>query len=209
MLSVNRILIFLFITIFSSSLYAVDVSKFDIKGIKLGMSKNEVLKKMPCSSPKISLGKWGKLGKSEDLLCNNDKNDFRVALDHKGYSCDITFDVKFKVKPNFNKLEARLIKKYGKTKYKSNSYDLSKPSRKFRSLCWGVCSITDSVGGDVVYYVDGTSGLSANFDITDNDNEYRMDLSLSDGERNKNMKKYYYEIKERKKRKEKASNIDF
>ena len=50
MLNVNRILIFLFLGIFSSSLYAVDVSNFDIKDIKLGMSKSEVLKKMPCKN---------------------------------------------------------------------------------------------------------------------------------------------------------------
>ena len=33
MLNVDRILVFLCIGVFSSSLYAVDVSKFDIKGI--------------------------------------------------------------------------------------------------------------------------------------------------------------------------------
>ncbi len=35
MLSVNKILIFLFLGMFSSALYPVDVSNFDIKGIKL------------------------------------------------------------------------------------------------------------------------------------------------------------------------------
>jgi len=48
-----KVLSFLVVGICSCTLYAKDISTHDIKGIKLGMSKDEVLKNMSCASPKI------------------------------------------------------------------------------------------------------------------------------------------------------------
>lgn len=197
-----------FLIIFSLSLFAVDVSNLDIKGIKLGMSKSEVLKRMPCSNPKISEGYWGYVGKAETLECDNEKVE--VELDHKGFSYIIRFDPKFDIKPNFNKLENRLIKKYGETKYKSSSRDYGEPSLKRRSLCWGICKIHEWDGG-VDYEASGTTGLSATFIIWDKNNEFSMSLILSDGKRAKAIKEYSKNIQQKRERikKEKASNIDF
>jgi len=208
MLNANRVLIFLFIGIFSSSLYAVDISKFDIKGMKLGMNKNEVLKKMPCSNPKTSEGYWGYVGKAEILECNKEK--FEVHLDHKGFSYIVRFYPQFDVKPNFNKLENRLIKRYGETKYKSSSRDYGEPSLKRRSLCWGICKIHKWDGG-VNYEASETTGLSATFIIWDKNHEFSMSLILSDGKRAKVLEEYSRNVQQERKRikKEKASNIDF
>ena len=96
--------------LFSAYLYVTDVSQFDIKGIKLGMSKSEVLEKMPCENPKISTDGWGKIGKYKEIERKDKKRTLRASLDHKGYAYSITFFATFNTKPDFNKLEIRLIK---------------------------------------------------------------------------------------------------
>ena len=112
----------LIILFFYSSVNATDVSIYDIKGVKLGMSKEIVLKKLPCNNPKISEGYWGRTGKSEILRCDDGKVELWAQLDHKGFSNIIGFNSTFDIKPDFNKLENRVIEKYGTTKYKSSSY---------------------------------------------------------------------------------------
>ena len=143
MLNVDRILVFLCIGVFSSSLYAVDVSKFDIKGIKLGMSEKQILKKMPCSNPIRDLEEYSFGISGSHLVCgkySESESYMSVTFDHNKKAYSIFMNIPFNVDPNLQKIKNKFIKKYGNfyeaienTTYKSlaNGY--------VKRFCWGSC----------------------------------------------------------------------
>jgi len=111
-----------FLLIFSFSLFAVDVSNFDIKGIKLGMSKKEVLNKMPCKKP-IMKNPWSSvpaewLGDGFDFICKytekNNEEIFTISLDYDGIVISINRVINFSYKTNEKNLKTKLILRYGK-----------------------------------------------------------------------------------------------
>jgi len=96
------------------NVYAVDVSDFDIKGIKLGMSKSEVLKKMPCNNPKIKTqyitsDKQYIYGYSIECL----KPNISVIFDNNAKVHNIVLRINFKHSPRVSSIKNNIIKKYG------------------------------------------------------------------------------------------------
>ena len=111
MSSVNKIFTFLFISIFSSSLFAIDVSNFDIKGIKLGMSKNKVSKKLSCSSQKINFIPNTKKIINYEIECDY---GIRIFLNYKKQAYFIQRSLIFQNKPLLNTINKKIFNKYGK-----------------------------------------------------------------------------------------------
>jgi len=190
------------------NLNAVDVSSFDIKGIKLGMSESEVVKNMPCNNPKKSIGWAGHLGSL--YTCEDKKIDFQVALDYKKKVFHIYYAVNFSIKPNFKIIESRLINKYGNTKHKSSSSEYQEPIY-YRDLCWGDCKIYKNKGGVRYEATSNTSGLSADLVTSNHYNEYSMTLNLNDVIRYRKHMKYTKskQLENALIEKDKATNIDF
>jgi len=97
------------------NVYAMDVSDFDIKGIKLGMSKSEVLKKMPCGKPKIEKiflnTVNGKKVWMTTISCNNSEV-LDVELNRHNVVYNIRRWKKFKSSPNWKVIERKIIKHY-------------------------------------------------------------------------------------------------
>lgn len=123
-------------------LSALDVSNFDIKGIKLGMNKSEVLKKMPCSSPEIfPTNEIGSLICSTMIRCYKKKNDnfFAVELDHNGKVYSVNKRISFEVKPNLKKIEKKLISKYGQSNIRAKKTPSYSNNNKgyYKEYCWG------------------------------------------------------------------------
>lgn len=207
MLSVNRILIFLFIVIFSSSLYAIDVSNFDIKGIKLGMSKSEVLKKMPCSSPKIETQfidtVKGKKLYWTSIECENNSDILHVILSRKNRVDFIKRVKSFNVSPSWDKIKKQIIKHYGNPTFElPNNVDVY----PINNICWGGCRIRKHNN------TMATFNKSLDFYANEVKNSFStMIFLLTDEKENDNNQEWYGEQKRlyEQYQKEKASNIEF
>ena len=145
-----RVVLIILLILFSEPLCAVDVSQFDIKGIKLGMSKSEVLKRMPCNNPENYIDKLdnGTIY-SYHLQCRKDKglsNDFYTIIDfdHNGISYSITKMIPYKLKPNYTAIIKKIIKKYGNPTAKTNQTPASNNYRNigyYKTFCWGDCRV--------------------------------------------------------------------
>jgi len=220
MLSVNRILIFALICIFSSSLYAVDVSSFDIKGIKLGMSKNEVLKRMPCDNPKIDFTKTSNNTISSGMLnCYN--GHFIVVYDHNNYVYQISKKITFNTEPNLNKIKNKLIKRYGKPNKSTKKHTMSKNSArgKIIAFCWGsYCKVKYEntkywKGSEIENWTNRLQLTVEYLNMYDGAgfHSHYLNLLLIDGNRKLSNDKWEDKQNEiyEKQQKEKESNIDF
>lgn len=122
----------------SVNVYAVDVSEFDIKGIKLGMSKSEVLKNMPCSNPKIEKYNVntikGKIVFITTIECSSTSNTYYATLNRKEILYKFSRNIKFDVQPNYSKIRNKLLQHYGTTNYITfKSYNNN------MGICWGNC----------------------------------------------------------------------
>jgi hypothetical protein len=107
------------------------------------MTKNKVLKKIPCDNPKIDNEKLNN-GKVYYTFIMCDKPIFSVELDHNGNVFNIEKHFNFEVKPNYFKIEKQLIKKFGTTtKVAKTKYSLKHKylSGYEKELCWGDCPI--------------------------------------------------------------------
>ena len=126
-----------FLLIFSFSLFAVDVSNFDIKRMTLRDSYNMILKKIPCTPQKHT---WktenGKIS-GYQLVCE----DYSYVINFNRYKkiINIEREKKFDTQPNFDKVYQQVIKKYGKPTIKAyKSPGSNNPNRGFiRTMCWG------------------------------------------------------------------------
>jgi len=127
----------------STFLFATDVSNFDIKGIKLGMSKDEVLnifKNMQCSIKKD----WEnpnmdhtKPPRSIFYKCEQGKNYITIKLNHNNKVIYIHRYMYNKTGFNITSIKNQILLKYGKTKFVkkiSPEYGSS-----YYSICYGNC----------------------------------------------------------------------
>ena len=211
MLNVNRILVFLYIGMFSSSLYAVDVSNFDIKDIKLGMGKNIIVNKLADTTSK-NVNIYGRSWTYQIIKNSRDGfslgAEYVINLDHNEKSFSIAREIIFKYEPNFNKIKKQLIKKYGKpdniAESKNNKGDFE------YQLCWGDCTVKNATywKGNVIW------GHEKSFIITyrkySEKNTFYMLFELVDRvaeSKEDDWKEVEYE-RYLKNEKEKASNID-
>ena len=129
--------------VLSVSLFATDVSNFDIKGIKLGMSKNEVLKLMP----------KGTIFRTFSNIANNpnypyeydayfdwkkshDQFYFGVDFDHQLNAYEIIRNVKLNENANMKKVSQQVINRYGNPDFTWKS-DVNQ--REHWEFCWGKC----------------------------------------------------------------------
>lgn len=194
------------------SVHATDIRKFDIKGVQLGMSESAVKKNLSCNSLKKKKGWSGPNGVTYtcDTNVNNTKTNIEVRLDHNHKVFSIEYVVYFDIKPNFVTLEERIIKKYGNTNLKSSSTDTAEVTMKYRGLCWGECRVYSQRGGDG-YDVYKRTGLSSKFVDSDNYNEYKMKLILSDGVAHKAYDRFESGEgkKENNRKRNSATNISF
>ena len=209
MLNVNRILIFLLIAIFNSSLYAVDVSNFDIKGIKLGMSEKQVFKKMPCSDPKIEHYYIntinGKKISDSRIYCHEKKGIF-VELNHRNKVYKITRIKRFNTEPSWSKIKKQLLNHYGYTK-NITIRPVTSNNKLALSMCMGGCkkSYAGYVGD---FYNNKFYFLVVAYVY---DNEIFLDFTLHDSNRENKNRKWVNDQEKlyKKQQKEKASNLDF
>jgi len=199
--------IFIFMLIYSSFLFATDVSNFDIKGIKLGMSKNEALKRIPCMYQKTYNDEISEQGK----CINKDEIYYLQFIDN--YVSNISRTKKIPIQPNDKILYKKIYRKYGipdkKSRYKfKNEY--------MDCLCYGQCSTPDSDGfihlldkgkGFLIYY----GNMTHSYDNFLGDYiGYAIIFELRDYEIIDNYMKRLDNMEKRKieDEKKKASNID-
>jgi len=222
MLSVNRILIFLFIWVFSSSLYAVDVSNFDIKGIKLGMSEKQVLKKMPCSNPIKNLDKYSFGISGSYLTCgkySESKSFMSVTFDHNQKAYSIHMDILFDANPNLQKIKNKFVKKYGNFYEAIENPTYKNPANGYvKRFCWGSCrkyKIDDGAwkGYKFRRVENKQSQLLIKYENFSYKSNYynHLEFTLIDSRLEIKQKKWAEKQGKiyRKQQKEKASNIDF
>jgi len=199
-----------FLLILSSSLFAVDVSDFEIKGIKLGMSKKEVLKKMPCTNPKTNVYKIeGKLVWSE-FSCKLDKNsydpDFHVMLNQHNRVIYIDRTKRFNVTPLWEKVKQNLLNHYGSKGVQSINKNNVAPFQ----LCWGEC-VTKNSGKFFDPFIEEGQPLlniEAYYNIGYKPYMTFIFTNPTKSKENKEWKELL-EKKEEEHKREKASNIDF
>jgi len=220
MLNANKISNFLTVFLVCSLSYASDVSKFDVKDVKLGMSKNEVLKKMPCNNPKEEIERTnsGKIYKNM-IICGSNRSRsysaFNVIFDHKDHVFYISKFIPFNIKPNLAKIETRLISKYGEPDARTELVPGYKNPNKYviKTFCWGSCKIKYSndrysKGSEIAHH---RSRPQLEVTYTESSEELYLSFSLEDPVRDDENYKWNKKenVKFRIQQKRKASNIDF
>ena len=124
----------------STSLFATDVSDFDIKGIKLGMNKDEVLKLMPRGTefyvsddvaynpnyPYIYSAYF-------DWKKNNGKFSFNVSFNHKLLVYKINRNIRLDQNADIKKVAKQVVNHYSKPDF------IWKVNKHLWKLCWGKC----------------------------------------------------------------------
>jgi len=209
MSSANRLLIFLFLGIFSSSLYTVDVSSFDIKGIKLRMSKSEVLKNISCQNHKIKKSIIDTInGKKlivETISCENGIEDIHIYLDKNGRVYNIDRVLSFKVEPSLKKIKNKAINHYGKP----NNRILGSSDSRVWQMCWGQCGRPGNYGYYPQYARNSQYLTIGAFRYSDNN--IKIFFTMDDTKLSRLNKSWIkeQELLYEKQQKEKASNIDF
>jgi len=190
------------------SLYATDVSEFDIKGIKLGMSKEEVLKMLQCKKPMIDTYYFDPSIelKSNMIKCEENNEGFMILFDNFDEVLRISLERKFNAEPDWNIIEKRLFKKYGETEAIRDSRD---KYRHLKSYCWGTCYYyREKNDGFYVDFKDGKIGLSITWKHYFDSGNY-IYFSLKDGSRGLRFKKLIEAKKHGKNIQEKKKEASF
>lgn len=208
----KKVLLLIFVI---GNLNAVDISSFDIKGLSLNSSYNDVMKVMPCVSPRKGTSKTdsGEIY-SWYITCDN---QLYVDFNRNKKVTSISRWVNFDTKPNWYKLKSRIIKKYSKPdKDIMQVPGYSNPNKGFvKQLCWGDCR-TEYENNR---YTKGTGLVSSPtkkrfyvlYSTWSEDSNYnQLSFHLSDPKlelENDKWKDYKNKLWE-KEQKEKANNID-
>ena len=182
------------------------------------MSKKQVLKNIPCSSPRIQEDiLMNKKISHTYILCKNNNGYIQVILDHNYYVISIEKSIKFNVEPDFNKIENKIFRKYGKASKIAKEKTTSKGSGERIVYCWGDNCKTLRKNTNYWY---GTEMDSPN-DITSliiKYENYYFDSKVNSlnffiRDSNKEAENFSWEQKEKKlykeQQKQKASDIDF
>jgi len=131
--------IFIFILIYSVSLFATDVSNFDIKGIKLGMSKDEVLKKMPNSAKFIVddyIAENPNYPYKYQIFYKTNTQYFGVEFDYKLNAYKIERNMQISNNASMHKVVEQITNHYGQPDY---TWKINEHDYKEWKLCWGNC----------------------------------------------------------------------
>jgi hypothetical protein len=197
-------------------LSAVDVSNFDIKGIKLGMSKSQVLKKMPCSNPEINIERL-RSGKISNTYIKCSSNYFQATLDHNNYVYSVSMSIDFNTEPNFKKIKNKILKKYKRPNKNPKMKVITRGSGERVAFCWGKDCRTSVMnngvwkGREISNYIKGKSLQIEyiNYYIKGNHNELRFELVDANRKNNDYKWSENQETLYNRQQKEKVSNIDF
>lgn len=192
----KKISLFLMV-VFVVSLFATDVSNFDIKGIKLGMSKNEVLKLMPKGT---KFRKWDCIDDSDkcaypynyNAFYKNNTESFDIYLTQDIFVYYVLRQVKLRQYANAEKIIQKLTQRYGKPDAVWNHGSIKK-------LCWGGCYKGK-------YQFEPKKGRKI-FAVLINMKDRRIEFVLQDNELENSMQQYIESVKE--KLSNNDSNIDF
>ena len=221
MLKIYKIVGFLFIIIFHTSIEATDISNFSINGVQLGMHKNKVLQLIPCNTPKIESYKMENgLIYYYFISCDNVKNKNikeYIAFDHNENVFKIKKIITFSKKPNFKKIVKKVIKRYGEADLVATEYyhDHTLDNSLVKGFCWGEdCSL------DNPWNIHSTGkNISLNFSypqlkvsykslrFADGGSTYNVQLELKDPKLNRRNDEW--KIKKENEQLEKSSDIDF
>ena len=128
----------------SSTLYAVDVSSFDIDGFKLNSHISDIKKQMnqnkEYDSKKIETNYHQRNEKTYNNIVYKYKyrnNGVRIVCNGLGYIEDFEKKIIFKgVTPSFDSVKNKTVKKYGK----SSSYNLNISNGSAKAICYGDCT---------------------------------------------------------------------
>ena len=209
------------VLILSSSLFAVDVSNFDIKGIKLGMTKSQVLKKTVCNNAKIDPSYIGEELLETHIQCDKNKYEYlgyhniHINLDRHSKVYRITRYKYMDIEPSWKKIKKQILKYYGYTKHIIINNNPKLWNELVFDICYGQGCIKSS--DNTMYSLYDSFGQTLGIQAfiprngTSTDSESNMKFILYDVKRadiNREWEKKQKEIY-KKQQKEKASNIDF
>ncbi|WP_457743953.1 hypothetical protein [Sulfurimonas sp.] len=194
----------------STSLFATDVSNFDIKGIKLGMSKDEVLKLMPHGIKFGSNCVDDKCKYPYEYYANyhwdqsNGKIYFNIDFDHNIKAYDIVRTIKLTRHAKIEKVAKNIINHYGKP-------DLIRKFRQIQVLCYGQCSVSKEA--DIAYSVSAKNNAKAFVVVIDmrkniRENDVKI-LSMKLYDDKAKILNYKYRQKIEKKLEDIESKVDF
>lgn len=142
---IKSLTVILFLNI---SLFAENISSFDIKDITLYSSYDSILKKLPCS-PRIDTKKTdsGKVAEYHLQCTDNNHNEYIVFMNRYKKVMAIYRTKYFNIRPNLKKIHQQLTKKYGKPIINKRVYPTEHQDTEFLDLmCWGNgCKITDNL----------------------------------------------------------------
>ena len=201
----KKIILFLMV-IFSTSLFATDVSNFDIKGIKLGMSEKEllnILHDIKCKNIKTIVfhvdanSKFPIIKKEYSCKINEFKEEITIDLDHNMNVYEIFRAIELEIEPIWDKIAKNTLKKYGYTKYFNKNH-------RIISMCWGGCKI-DQFGG--YYNENGQTFIITFIKPINHPPNGAIDIHLYD--RTLLKANILYEDKVKRSLREKSSDIDF
>ncbi|MCI5220945.1 MAG: hypothetical protein D3914_17555 [Candidatus Electrothrix sp. LOE2] len=157
------------------NVFPVDVSKFDIKGIKLGDNYFEIANKIPCNNPEIKkhyVDDNSKYVYNTRFKCNYKKNGFFYFAfwnDKKVSEIEKVFWFQ-DVQPDHEQMIKKIISKYGKPTVSGKSIQVKGKEKSFK-MCWGDC---ESYSQKNNRYWDGRA-------IHPGDNEKSLLIELSTG----------------------------
>jgi hypothetical protein len=141
MKQIKKIAFFLIVSV-ATSLFATDVSNFDIKGIKLGMSKEATLKRLPHGT---IFRVFSDIAGNPNYPYEYDANYIKKGEEHKDFlAFGVTFghtlqayeihrNIGLDYNANINKIMQQVILRYGKPDF------FWKRSDSDVALCWGNC----------------------------------------------------------------------
>ena len=141
----HKITLALFMSFFFfSQSNAKDASDMDIQGISLGMSLDEVKKKMPCLSEIITVEEYGFVEQIV-VYCKdtNRKDHTSVTLDKNGKVFQVVRHKVFAREPDWEIIKSKLIEKYKRPNVSAITKSLKHRFRGSYTMrkCWGIsCS---------------------------------------------------------------------
>jgi len=151
LMPLKKVVLLMVFFIFPSTVYATDISDYDIEGITLGSSYDDIKPKLPCTNLTSNIhdynlvyNYWVHCGLQRENSPNG--SDFSVQLSNDKTVLSIDSVVRFDLKPDFNAVIESIYDKYGKpdVQYKSQS-DNEHRRGSLITMCYGTdCKLKNS-----------------------------------------------------------------
>jgi len=135
----HKIILLLLITL-SSSVFAIDVSSFDIKGIKLGDKIPTVLQILPPIQDRDNKKINGRVFEEHIVTNTKLKEWYHAYFDRNKKLVRFERTVRFDSKFNMDSLKQKFIDKYGQPVLNT---EIKEPNFERITWCWGECYINN------------------------------------------------------------------